>query len=482
MFHTKKIHLIILLATIVGCHPIKLKGPSETARLPDGRQVRRVTPLTLDERIKVKNDMVSLTLRDDDLQSVLSIISKKSKRNIFFPERIYSRVSADFKDINVRDVFNILVSGSAYTVEHYGNYCVVKLRKADEQNVVTKVIKLRYTLAKDILKALMDSFVPVGESKAVMNKGQRLFPVNAFMLHPNEEVTEEISEFSIGDIERKKKTTKKEQIATRVSLGSGNSVVVSGKDNKVRHITEWIMQMDREVPQVYFETEILEFDVLALKSLGINLLNYINAINGINTDLTLNLSPKSSDSNLNKRVNTPVIQSFTLTASGSDKLDMLAENTHAKIIGHPTLKITSGKEGKITFKEKRFVQIKALQAAELKEVEAGVSMKLTPFVTEDNSIIVKLYISNSLFLPEVSEDIFASTSVSEALTEIKVKSGEAIVIGGITTERSIKNISGIPYLRELPVFGYLFGKTSISVERIETIFKIIPHLIPNPTT
>ena len=51
-----------------------------------------------------------------------------------------------------------------------------------------------------------------------------------------------------------------------------------------------------------------------------------------------------------------------------------------------------------------------------------------------------------------------------------MKSGETIAIGGLILDTDIKNYSGVPFLKDLPIIGRLFGKTSNSKSRTEIVF------------
>jgi len=529
MQNKKKIK-ILLLAVVLGftsCTPLLLKGPDETKAITKAHH--REHKHGLIERISYKDGLVSCELNDDDLQNVLILLSRKANRNIVFSERVYSRTTASLRDMPFEQAFKILINQSQYKLEKHKNYYLVKEFETKEENpIITKNINLRFIKSDKLIKSLFDSLMPINKTPMVRGSNQQRVFRTAFMMDAQESFEEEIKvETSTGKskarelskesskskkLERKeakaapeteekttiintnlathkntdknlanetgkissvKKNRKNKKIATRINKGSGNSIVISGRKKEVDGLLTWIAKMDIEIPQVYFETEIIEFDVLALKSLGINVIDFINGVSGVTISTALDLKPQSAI------LRKSVVESLALSASGQEKLDFLVENTHAKIIGHPTIKVRSGKRAKISFKEKRFVQIKAVQAAELREVEAGVSLTITPQVTSDNSILVDVLMSQSLFLPDVTESILASTSISEASTQLKVLDGEAIIIGGIITERNVKNTSGVPYLKNIPVLGYIFGKTNIQTERIETIFKIVPHLINN---
>ena len=60
-----------------------------------------------------------------------------------------------------------------------------------------------------------------------------------------------------------------------------------------------------------------------------------------------------------------------------------------------------------------------------------------------------------------------------------VRSGETIFLGGLITEQSDQGRTGVPYLNRIPWIGRLFGSTTTSSFRSETIVMITPTVIEN---
>jgi general secretion pathway protein D len=62
---------------------------------------------------------------------------------------------------------------------------------------------------------------------------------------------------------------------------------------------------------------------------------------------------------------------------------------------------------------------------------------------------------------------------------ISVKSGQAILLGGLIQQQDNRNNSGIPILHELPGIGVLFGNVNNTRGRTELIMFLTPHVITN---
>lgn len=99
----------------------------------------------------------------------------------------------------------------------------------------------------------------------------------------------------------------------------------------------------------------------------------------------------------------------------------------------------------------------------------GFSMTLEPSVCADSTIIDVKMVNDSLIgwnsdgSPRVSRD-------GEIRTKVQVgNSGNQIVIGGLTRKSLVKNQSGIPFLKDIPVLGLLFSTESVSTKTSQLV-------------
>jgi type II secretory pathway component GspD/PulD (secretin) len=60
---------------------------------------------------------------------------------------------------------------------------------------------------------------------------------------------------------------------------------------------------------------------------------------------------------------------------------------------------------------------------------------------------------------------------------IRAKLDETVVIGGLITSEDIKNITKIPFLGDIPIFGKLFQFTHTTNKKTEIIILITAHLL-----
>ena len=65
------------------------------------------------------------------------------------------------------------------------------------------------------------------------------------------------------------------------------------------------------------------------------------------------------------------------------------------------------------------------------------------------------------------------------MTEVLVRDGETTVIGGIVISDTLNSESGIPYLKDIPLLGWMFKNKSVSDKQTELLIFITPTILKN---
>ena len=120
-----------------------------------------------------------------------------------------------------------------------------------------------------------------------------------------------------------------------------------------------------------------------------------------------------------------------------------------------------------------------VEITDYEEKSLGVTLTVTPHVNAQGEIAVDLHPEVSAFLDyddftNVRTPIF---STREATTQVMISDGETIVIGGLIKEETVKTVKKVPILGDLPLFKYLFSKTSDTVDTTDLIIFVTVRLI-----
>jgi type IV pilus assembly protein PilQ len=116
-------------------------------------------------------------------------------------------------------------------------------------------------------------------------------------------------------------------------------------------------------------------------------------------------------------------------------------------------------------------------------VEAKLELKVTPHVSADGSILLKIKATNNQPNPGLTgSQGQPSISKKEAETEVIVKDGETTVIGGIYTRTTASRRSEVPWLGKLPLLGWLFRNSSDQDDHTELLIFITPRILNRANT
>ena len=112
--------------------------------------------------------------------------------------------------------------------------------------------------------------------------------------------------------------------------------------------------------------------------------------------------------------------------------------------------------------------------------QTGILLNVTPRVNVGGLVTLEV-------VQEVSDVVNTQTSAidSPTITQRKIEtlvavnSEQTVILGGLIREQNEEIVAGIPYLKDMPIIGALFGSTSLNAERSELIVMITPHVIEN---
>jgi type IV pilus assembly protein PilQ len=101
-------------------------------------------------------------------------------------------------------------------------------------------------------------------------------------------------------------------------------------------------------------------------------------------------------------------------------------------------------------------------------------LEVTPQITADNDVIMALTIKREF---AASIDKTPDINSREAKTKVLVHNGQTAVIGGIYQSDQTDQAAGVPWLKDVPVLGWLFKSTSKSSTKNELLLFLTPRIL-----
>jgi type IV pilus assembly protein PilQ len=116
-------------------------------------------------------------------------------------------------------------------------------------------------------------------------------------------------------------------------------------------------------------------------------------------------------------------------------------------------------------------------------IEAKLELKVTPHISSDGSILMKIKVTNNSPNPQLTgANGQPSISKREAETEALVHDGDTTVIGGIYTRQTSSHVSEVPLFGRIPILGYFFRTKSDQDDHTELLIFITPRILNRQET
>ena len=164
------------------------------------------------------------------------------------------------------------------------------------------------------------------------------------------------------------------------------------------------------------------------------------------------------------------------------KLELMESESKGRVISAPKIVTENNKEAKIdNVTTKNFYSTTTtdgVETNEIKELATTIGLSVTPKVTNEGSIAMKVQILKEGFITQTAADTLPGKVASEVDTNVLVDNGSTVVIGGLyqTSDTTIEE--GIPFLKDLPIVGWLFKNAyNPKKSRSELIIFLTPRVV-----
>jgi len=165
-------------------------------------------------------------------------------------------------------------------------------------------------------------------------------------------------------------------------------------------------------------------------------------------------------------------------------LSALSSSGSVRIVSRPVLLAQNNQEARILIgSERPFVQVfrslptnEAVRDQVVQYRDVGTQLTITPTINEDGYVNLQVSQQVSTATTEVQ---FGAPVIStrEAATHLFVRDGQTVVIGGLVDREQNRTRSGVPFLKDIPLLGFLFGSTQRSDVQSELFLFVTPHII-----
>jgi len=386
-----------------------------------------------------KETTLSLDFKDADILDVLRLIAHKVGMNVLPGKGVSGVVTVKLDEVPWRKALDLILANLGYIYTIDDNIIRVDTPTFLLGDTTTRIFKLNYAKASEMLSIVTNMMTTLANQQARRLGGGSL-PL----------------------------------LGTVIEDARTNALIVTDIPYNVNQVEELIKKLDTMTPQVMIEAKIVEVTLDRRDMFGFqwfveeNKGGHSFRIGSYQTEGSpmgdrgeFLYSKISSKHPFESAIQALVIEGKANILS-TPKILALDNESAQIIVGEdiPYQQTTSNEKGQI------------LQSVSFRQV--GIKLKVTPHINPDNFVMLDVK-------PEVSslkEWAYGMPVIStkEATSQLVVKDGDTVVIGGIIDDQGTEKLNKVPFFGDLPFVGPLFRKKLTENRKIELLIFITPSI------
>jgi Type II secretory pathway, component PulD len=158
-----------------------------------------------------------------------------------------------------------------------------------------------------------------------------------------------------------------------------------------------------------------------------------------------------------------------------------SENEYIEVIGRPTLTTGIGKKAEFFSGNSIKIAVSGNFGGNVTDTPIGFKLEVTPTNLQQEDITMDVRVEGSTFSETMTESLKQDGSQVFALlqshidTNIKMKLGETVILGGISERTQENSKTGVPLLQNIPGIQYLFSREKTNAERRSIVYMLTPR-------
>ncbi len=421
----------------------------------------------LEKAVKVGSfGQIDLHVKDQELSTILQLLSIQSQRNIIVSKGVSGAVTADLYGVDFYQAMDAVLHPNGYGYREKGNFIYVytadQIKALDEADRKTsnKVVRLQYLTAADaatFVTPLLSSAGSIALS---------------------------------GNV--------KEGFAPSTSDGGANSsahsdtLIIKDYPENMDQIMAVLQELDTRPKQVLIEATILEAKLTENNAWGINLTvladfgvsdfvgGPLSVINSLKAGTTQ--GPGTAITSNNIIANESSVAIGVLSDEVAAFVEALDKVTDTTILANPKLLVLNRQRADLLVGQRiGYVSTTQTESSTTQTVdflETGTQLTVRPFVSDDG--FVRMEIRPQISTGEVRQIanfVVPNEDTQTLTTNVMVRNGQTVVLGGLFKESTTVSRKQVPFFGDIPLLGNVGKGRSDTVNRDEFIFLITPTIV-----
>jgi general secretion pathway protein D len=260
-----------------------------------------------------------------------------------------------------------------------------------------------------------------------------------------------------------------------------NSLLVRSSFADYRRIQQAVVALDVPQAQVVIEATIVEVTINDALQYGVQMFLQSNGV----------ALRSSSTTGAGDGGGSGFSAVLSTGGNGSPNIQLvlsaLQSVTNVKVVSSPYLTVSNGSTGLlsvgdqipfVTASQSSSQDGQVVVTQEISSRDVGVTLQVTPRISPAN--VVSLDIDQQISSANLSQTLAGTNPVvsqRSLRSQVNIRSGDTVLLGGMIQERSEVGENGVPVLRRIPVLGQAFNRTANTQARTELLILLTPRVV-----
>jgi type IV pilus assembly protein PilQ len=415
---------------------------------------------------------IDLHVKELDLSKVLQLLSIQAQRNIVASRNVAGTVTADLYGVDFYEALDAILHPNGFGYQEKGDFIYVYTQQElvaiqdAERKPVSQIVRLNYITATDASTFVTPLLSQAG-SIAISGAAAPGF------------------EASSGD-------------GGANNYANTETLVIRDYPENIEEIAKVIQELDVRPKQVLLQATILEAKLTEENALGVDAsvlvdfkaAEFATPLGAVNQLLEGTGPGPSGGAGTSTVGNTASDKAGLKIGIVNDDFSVfiraLDQVTDTTVLANPKLLVLNRQRAKLLVGQKiGYVSTTATDTSSTQTVEfldTGTQLSVRPFVSDDDFIRLEIKPSISTgAVRELANFVIPETTNEELTTNVMVRNGQTVVLGGLFKETTTVTRNQLPFLGDIPVLGYAFRGQDDNVTRNEYIFMVTPTIVKDET-
>ena len=436
----------------------------------EDRYILEVKPITEAEAEEIERDRftytgerLSLNFQDIEVRSVLQLIADFTDLNVVVSDSVTGNITLRLRNVPWDQAMDIILRSKGLGMREAGNVLYVA---PSEEIAAREKLDLESRQQVEELAPLRAEFIQVNYARAE----------------------------DVASIIRGEGSTFMSERGSLTVDNRTNTLLVQDTDAKLTDIRRLVERLDIPVQQVLIETRIVIATDDFARDLGARFGVTGTGESGRTSSYTTgNLAGttemiRGDELSFENRLNVGL--PVSASGAGSIALSILRPDVlldleisalqvegRGEIISSPRVITANGQTARIQQGERiPYQEATSSGATAVQFIEAVLATEVTPQITPNGNIILNIKVNKDNPGTLVVNGT-PSIETREVETQVFVRNGETVVLGGVNEIDSLETLEKVPFFGDLPGIRHLFRRTGKSTRKAELLIFVTPKVV-----